>query len=76
MAPVRRGRVARLTEGTGVNCTTSEDPCCVAPMFDLEQFVADCRTALAADRSHKPVREVIARAVSDPQAVLNRPRRA
>ncbi len=40
-------------------------------MFDLEQFVADCRTALAADRSHKLVREVIARAVSDPQAVLN-----
>ena len=48
-------------------------------MFDLEQFVADCRTALAADRSHKLVREVIARAVSDPQAVLNvlgEPRRA
>jgi len=40
-------------------------------MFDLEQFVADCRTALAADRSHNLVREVIARAVSDPQAVLN-----
>jgi predicted metal-dependent enzyme (double-stranded beta helix superfamily) len=40
-------------------------------MFDLEQFVADCRAALAADRSHKQVREVIARAVSDPQAVLN-----
>ena len=40
-------------------------------MFDLEQFVADCRAALAADRSHKLVREVIARAVSDPQAVLN-----
>jgi predicted metal-dependent enzyme (double-stranded beta helix superfamily) len=39
-------------------------------MFDLQQFVADCRTALAADRSHKLVREVIARAVSDPQAVL------
>jgi predicted metal-dependent enzyme (double-stranded beta helix superfamily) len=40
-------------------------------MFDLEQFVADCRAALAADRSHKHVREVIARTVSDPQAVLN-----
>jgi predicted metal-dependent enzyme (double-stranded beta helix superfamily) len=39
-------------------------------MFDLQHFVADCRTALAADRSHKLVREVIARAVSDPQAVL------
>ena len=39
-------------------------------MFDLQQFIVDCRTALAADRSHKLVREVIARAVSDPQAVL------
>ena len=39
-------------------------------MFDLEQFVADCRAALVADRSHKHVREVIGRAVSDPQAVL------
>jgi predicted metal-dependent enzyme (double-stranded beta helix superfamily) len=39
-------------------------------MFDVDQFVADCRAALAADRSHKLVREVIARAVSDPGAVL------
>src|SRR5471032_3345409 len=39
-------------------------------MFDLDQFVADCRAALAADKSHKSVREVVARAVSDPAAVL------
>ena len=39
-------------------------------MFDLEQFTADCRAALAADPSHKLVREVVARAVSDPNAVL------
>ena len=39
-------------------------------MFDLEQFIADCRAALAADRSHKNVREVVARAVSDPVAIL------
>jgi predicted metal-dependent enzyme (double-stranded beta helix superfamily) len=39
-------------------------------MFDLEQFTADCRAALAADSSHKPVREVVARAVADPAAVL------
>jgi hypothetical protein len=32
-------------------------------MFDLEQFIANCRAALAADRSHKNVREVVARAV-------------
>ena len=39
-------------------------------MFELDQFVADCRSALAADKSHKFVREVVARAVSDPSAVL------
>lgn len=39
-------------------------------MFDLDQFIADCRSALAADKSHKLVREVVARAVSDPAAVL------
>jgi predicted metal-dependent enzyme (double-stranded beta helix superfamily) len=39
-------------------------------MFDQEQFVADCRAALAQDRTHKAVREVVARAVSDPGAVL------
>jgi predicted metal-dependent enzyme (double-stranded beta helix superfamily) len=39
-------------------------------MFDLDRFVADCRAALAADRSHKFVREVVARAVSDPGGVL------
>jgi predicted metal-dependent enzyme (double-stranded beta helix superfamily) len=48
-------------------------------MFDLDQFTADCRAALAADRSHKLVREVVARAVSDPASVLRRlgePKRA
>jgi predicted metal-dependent enzyme (double-stranded beta helix superfamily) len=39
-------------------------------MFDLDRFTADCRAALAADKSHKGVREVVARAVSDPAAVL------
>ena len=39
-------------------------------MFDLDTFIADCRAALAADKSHKSVREVLARAVSDPSAVL------
>jgi predicted metal-dependent enzyme (double-stranded beta helix superfamily) len=38
--------------------------------FDLDQFVADCRDAHAADRSHKLVREVVTRAVSEPTAVL------
>jgi predicted metal-dependent enzyme (double-stranded beta helix superfamily) len=48
-------------------------------MFDLDQFVADCRAALTADHSHKLVREVVARAVSDPAGVLGQlgePKRA
>lgn len=48
-------------------------------MFDLFHFVADCRAALAADRSHKYARDVVARAVSDPSAViaaLGEPQRA
>jgi predicted metal-dependent enzyme (double-stranded beta helix superfamily) len=39
-------------------------------MFELNQFISDCRAALATDKSHKSVREVVARAVSDPAAVL------
>lgn len=39
-------------------------------MFNLDQFVSDCRTALQQDASHKFVREVVAQAVSDPGAVL------
>ena len=39
-------------------------------MFDLDQVVADCRAAIAQDPSHKFVREVVARAVSDPASVL------
>jgi predicted metal-dependent enzyme (double-stranded beta helix superfamily) len=39
-------------------------------MFELDQFIADCRAALAVDKSHKLVRDVVARAVSDPMAVL------
>jgi len=39
-------------------------------MFELDQFVSDCRAAYGEDPSHKAVREVIARAVSEPGAVL------
>ena len=48
-------------------------------MFDLERFTADCRAALAADPSHKNVREVVARAAADPTSVmraLGEPQRA
>jgi predicted metal-dependent enzyme (double-stranded beta helix superfamily) len=36
----------------------------------LERFIADCRAAHAQDRSHKAVREVVARAVAEPSSVL------
>ena len=39
-------------------------------MFELEQFVSDCRAALKEDAAQPAVREVVARAVSDPAAVL------
>jgi len=48
-------------------------------VFDLDRFAEDCRAALAADPSHKAVREVVARAVSDPAGVITgigEPRRA
>jgi len=38
-------------------------------MFDLDRFIADCRSALAQDSSHKAIREVVARAVADPPAI-------
>lgn len=41
-------------------------------MFDIDQFIADCRRAVAEDQSHKSVREVVARAVCDPATVLKR----
>src|SRR4051795_4984913 len=40
-------------------------------MFDLAQFTADCRAALAADRSNRHVREVVARAVAEPGPLLS-----
>jgi predicted metal-dependent enzyme (double-stranded beta helix superfamily) len=39
-------------------------------MFELDQFIADCRSALTADKSHKLVREVVVRAVSAPTSIL------
>ncbi len=38
--------------------------------MELERFIEDCRQAHAADPSHKAVREVVARGVSVPGAVL------
>lgn len=39
-------------------------------MFELNQFVSQCRTALKENAGQAAVREVVARAVSDPAAVL------
>lgn len=47
-------------------------------MFDLEQFIADCRAAVREDPTYQAVREVVARAVSEPASVvkaLGEPRR-
>jgi len=45
-------------------------PCEEKLMFDLDRFFADCQDAVSADARHKLVREVVARAVSEPDAVL------
>lgn len=48
-------------------------------MFEVERFVAECRAARAQDPTHKAVREVVARALSQPGEVLTalgEPRRA
>ena len=39
-------------------------------MFDLEQFIIECRAALLQDPSNKLLREVVARAVSKPSDVI------
>jgi predicted metal-dependent enzyme (double-stranded beta helix superfamily) len=39
-------------------------------IFDIDQFVSDCRSALAADGTHESIREVVARSVSEPASIL------
>lgn len=39
-------------------------------MFQLDQFIADCRAALTADRSHALVRDVVRGAVADPAGLI------
>jgi predicted metal-dependent enzyme (double-stranded beta helix superfamily) len=48
-------------------------------MFDKERFVEECRTALKASDAHAAIRELVARAVSEPAHIvraLGEPRRA
>lgn len=40
-------------------------------MFNAQRFVEDCKTALTEDDSHRAVHEVLARAISEPDEVLN-----
>jgi predicted metal-dependent enzyme (double-stranded beta helix superfamily) len=40
-------------------------------MFDKDQFIADCREALASDHPARAVREVTARAVAEPASLLH-----
>jgi predicted metal-dependent enzyme (double-stranded beta helix superfamily) len=53
--------------------TTSQpdtlNPRGTAQLFDIDQFVADCRTALAEPGS-KSIKDVVARAVADPASIL------
>jgi len=39
-------------------------------VFDLDRFIEDCRAAVREDSSQKAAREVLARANSDPAAIL------
>jgi predicted metal-dependent enzyme (double-stranded beta helix superfamily) len=39
-------------------------------MFDKDQFIADCQAALGGDQIARHVRDLMARAVSDPAAVI------
>ena len=39
-------------------------------MFDLDNFIADCKSAVAQSDAHKAVAELVERAVSDPSATL------
>jgi predicted metal-dependent enzyme (double-stranded beta helix superfamily) len=48
-------------------------------MFDRDRFIADCQAAIRVDGSQPAMREIVARAVSEPGAVLatlGEPRRA
>ena len=39
-------------------------------VFDLDRFIEDCRAAVLEDPNHRAAREVVARANSDPAAIL------
>ena len=40
-------------------------------MFDVDDFIEECKGTIGGDDTHRSVREIVERAVSDPQGVLN-----
>ena len=56
--------------GTGPGPTRPRSPAAARTPVDMERFVADCIAASADDRPQQAVCEVLARAVSDPRAML------
>jgi hypothetical protein len=42
----------------------------VNPVFELDSFISECHAALSQDPSLNSIREITARAVSDPAAIL------
>lgn len=52
----QRGNTLRQTDRSEV-CVGMDESCF---MFDLQQFTADCRAALCADRSNRQVGDVVA----------------
>ena len=41
-------------------------------MFDLDRLIEDCKAAVARDGTHKSVREIVKRTVSEPASVISR----
>lgn len=39
-------------------------------MFQIDRFIEDCQAAVALDNTHKAAREIVERAVSDPNQVI------
>ena len=41
-------------------------------MFNLDRFIEECKAAVARDSSHRSVREILKRAVSEPSSLIGR----
>src|SRR5258706_1840425 len=56
----------------GIGCLIGEyrKPSGVTAMFDKERFIVDCRAALKESNAHAAIRELVAKAVSEPAQLL------